>query len=620
MLLSDFFQPLNPSSIGLFVILFLSFDLWGTLVKFYLIKREPDRSRIINWLIGLGLFSFLWFLLRFFLSPNQFRIALSVLVLDLAALPHYLQTRGLKKLVVAWWQMKIPLLLIVPFLPAVFVKASLPPYYSDEMAYHFISPAQLASLETWRFNGDFYPNLPQVFDLFFVLTFALSKTYALARLTHFAILTTAMMLAFGSLKRHFGRFPAYFFVLAFFSLPQALAQTATLGFVDVATYSFMLIGLMFLIEFFLNVTQTTLSLSAIFWGLALGTKYTALSAFASTLLATTFLTVRKIRLRHIAQFFLLLLLFGGYWYLKNLIFYGNPVYPLFGGQTTINFTGNWTTPVDLSHLRVILESLLPGNPVLPIFILVVPLLMWLNRESKTKTISLFLLVSLVTEFFILKYTSGFYSRYHQHLQLWLLLLLSLQTANRYRSRALEYLSRLVFIILTVVLVRGYLYSVKLTYQPSFLSRQEVDYATGKLDIYGWIKAELPRVYDVIRWCEDPPTGQKVTLSPLDPDMIWFEKDGYLRSFLTNCRLEKDIPLEGVPLENVLGQAVARKLQFTTVSINTCLPDSQVGPKRAIKDDLDERTVYLRHLSNLFICNSQEIIPHLYYFNYETLNR
>ena len=607
--LSEYFQPLNPATISLFFLLFFSFDLWGTFIKSFFFKRQPDTSRVINWLVGLGFFSLLWFLLRFFLPPNQLRVALTILALDLIALPHYLSSGELKKLATAWWQLKFPLLIIVPLFPAVFIKASLPPYYSDEMAYHFISPAQLAHLSTWRFDGDFYQSLPQVLDLFFVLAFALTKTYSVARLTIFAILATAMLFAFSSFKRLFGRLSAYFFIFAFFSLPQALVLTATVGFVDVAAYSFMLIGLVLLIEFFLNSSSPTLYLSSIFWGLALGTKYTSLSAFAAILPAALLLIFSKIKLRNFAVLLLLLTVFGGYWYIKNWVAYGNPLYPMFGGQTAINFTGNWTTPVDLAHLRAILEGLFPGNRLLQIFILVTPLLVWFNRAPKVRIVSLFLVSSVVLELIILKYFSGFYARYHQHLQLWLLLLLSIQFTNRYR---------LIFLTIFLFLLVNFIQTVKITYQPSFLTRQEISYATGKLDIYGWVKAELPRVYDVIRWCENPPGGE-VPIVFVDPDMIWFEKDGYLRSFLTNCYLEKDIPLEGVPVENLLDQARRQKLKFITASINQCLPDSQIGPKRGLRDDLDERTIYLRQLSNQFLCHSQEIIPHLYYFDYEVLN-
>src|SRR3989344_7971774 len=199
--LSEYFQPLNPATISLFFLIFFSFDLWGTFIKSLFSKRQLDSSRIINWLIGLGFFSLLWFLLRFFLPPSQLRIALTILVLDLITLPHYLRAGELKKLAVAWWPLKFPLLVIAPFLPAVFIKASLPPYYSDEMAYHFISPAQLAHLTTWRFDGNFYPNLPQVFDSFFTLSFVLTKTYSVARLTHFAILVTAFLFAYATLKK-----------------------------------------------------------------------------------------------------------------------------------------------------------------------------------------------------------------------------------------------------------------------------------------------------------------------------------------------------------------------------------------------------------------------------------
>jgi len=607
-MLSQYFHPLNIALVLFVVATLFFFDAIGTWFDSRYIK-SPAFLRPAVWLYGMGLFVAVWFGLHFFIPFRADYILFSTLPLLYIALPPYLHFRRWKELWIFAKSHRLPLIIFFILSPALFVKSSLPPYLTDEMAYHFISPAQLAHLSTWRFDGDFYQSLPQVLDFFFVLAFALTKTYSVARLTIFAILATAMLFAFSSFKRLFGRPPAYFFIFAFFSLPQALVLTATVGFVDVAAYSFMLIGLVLLIEFFLNSSSPTLYLSSIFWGLALGTKYTSLSAFAAILPVALLLIFSKIKLRNFAVLLLLLTVFGGYWYIKNWVAYGNPLYPMFGGRTAINFTGNWTTPVDLAHLRAILEGLFPGNRLLQIFILVTPLLVWFNRAPKVRIVSLFLVSSVVLELIILKYFSGFYARYHQHLQLWLLLLLSIQFTNRYR---------LIFLTIFLFLLVNFIQTVKITYQPSFLTRQEISYATGKLDIYGWVKAELPRVYDVIRWCENPPGGE-VPIVFVDPDMIWFEKDGYLRSFLTNCYLEKDIPLEGVPVENLLDQARRQKLKFITASINQCLPDSQIGPKRGLRDDLDERTIYLRQLSNQFLCHSQEIIPHLYYFNYEVLN-
>lgn len=617
MLLSDYFHPLNPTTLTLFFLLLISFDFWGTFIKSILLKKLSHDSRIINWLMGLGFFSFFWFLIRFFLPPNQLLVASSIILLDLVTLPHYLKSREFTKIFSACWQFRYPILIIAPFLPAVFVKASLPPYYSDEMAYHFISPSQLTHLSTWHFDGDFYPSLPQVFNLFFVLIFALTKTYSVVRLFVFSTLVTAILFTFSFLRKRFGRLPAYFFVLALFSIPQAIVHVSTIGYVDIPAYSLMLIGLVLLIDYFYSTSHSSAYLSSVFWGLALGTKYTSLSVFAAILPLTSLLILPKIRLKGILASFFLVLIFGGYWYIKNLVAYGNPLYPMFG-SSSIPFTGSWTTPIDLTHLKEIMGELFPRNVLLQFFVLVSPVFVLFDKSRKSKIISLFLITTIVLEFIILKKFSGFYARYHQHLQLWFLLLLSIQLSKHYRYRWQTIIASLTALILIPTLFVSYIRAVKTAYEPSFLTSQEIKYATGSLGIYDWVRAELPRVYDIIRWCENPPGGE-VSIHFTDPDMIWYEKDGFVRSFLTNCYLEKGIPLEGVPLADLLSIAVDKKIKFIAPSINRCLPNDKVGPKRIFKDDLDERTIYLRRLSNTLLCHSQEIIPHLYYFSYENLN-
>ncbi len=199
--LSDFFQPLNFQTLFYFLLLFLFLDILGTFLKKILIKPErEDESRVINWLIGLGFFIFVWFIVGFFVLPQRTPIIISIVVLFLASIPSYLKNKEVVKLIRTLWQVRIPILLISFLLPAVFVKASLPPYYSDEMAYHFINPSALTRdlWVFWKFNGGLYMNLPRILDTFFILIFSLTKTYSIARLFHFTILATSLIFTFQS--------------------------------------------------------------------------------------------------------------------------------------------------------------------------------------------------------------------------------------------------------------------------------------------------------------------------------------------------------------------------------------------------------------------------------------
>ena len=139
--LSDYFQPLNANILLYFLALLLFLDSLGTFIKKFIISdQKSENTRIVNWLIGLGFFIFIWFCLRFFTPPRQSSIILTIILISAITLPSYFKNGEPKKILFAIWRLKVPILIISAFLPAVFVKASLPPYYADEMAYQFLAP------------------------------------------------------------------------------------------------------------------------------------------------------------------------------------------------------------------------------------------------------------------------------------------------------------------------------------------------------------------------------------------------------------------------------------------------------------------------------------------------
>ena len=498
------------------------------------------------------------------------------------------------------------------------------------MAYQFIPPYFLKLIDVWRFDGGLYSNVPMLFNTFFNLAFALTKTYSIVRLFHFSILVTAMIFAYQKLKAHFGWLVGFLFVFTFFSLPTDTILTATLGYVDVATYSFVLIGFINLMDFFFTKKVQALYLSAIFWGMALGTKYTAVTVFVT--LSTSFLTL--VLLRHKLVFkklikpktlittVLLLTLFGGYWYLKNLVAYGNPIYPFllpclryaqYCQTQAVNFFV-WTTPITLRNLPSIIKELLPGNVFLQVALLTAPVLAFVNKNPKTRSASAVLTLTIVLEFFLLKQFSGFYLRYQQHLQLLMLLLICVQLANQYRSILLNLVAKCFYLLLFYVVLASFVLTIKNTNSLKFVNWTEINFALGKIDIYGWVEQKFPRVKAGIDWCENPPSGQPTALTRFDPDMIWYEYDGFMRSFMTNCYFE-NAPLEGLPIDLVLTTAREKKLKFWTITPNHCLPRAEV--KKHLDYEGDHQ-LYLRQLNNIVICNSKEVQPNLYYFDYAAL--
>jgi len=637
--LSDFFQPLNFQTLAYFLLLFLSFDVFGTFIKKTFIKyQKEDETRILNWIIGLGAFVFIWFILGFFVAPKGNPVLYSIPLLLAISLSSYVKEKKYLELPKVLWSLKVPILIILPFLPAVFVKASLPPYYSDEMAYHFLSPSDIKQMGVWAFNGGLYQNVPRLFDTFFILTFSITRTYSIVRLFHFSILATSMIFAYMNLKKNFGFLVGLLFFFAFFSIPDEIVFVSTLGYVDIATISFMLIGFLMSIDYLVNTSSKSLIISSIFWAMALGTKYTPITAilsFSVPLLAIIIKNGTKFseifRPNFLFKILLSFLVFGGYWYIKNFVVYANPIYPFIfpcvgkyaaDCSADSSFFTAWTVPVTFSNISVIMGGLFPGNKILQSLILITPIFIFFNKNKKIKRISLLILASIMIEFLVLKKFSGFYARYHQHLQFWMLVLLAIQLANEYKNKLLYVLFGLCFLALTYSLVLSYVKTVRYTDSLKFLNWDEINYSIGRSNIYDWVRQKLPGMAEAARWCENGQGGEFTPIARFDPDMIWYQNDGFIRSFLVNCYWGNP-NLGSTEWSDIIKPAKDRKLKFWTITPNPCLPKEQVKSKTELQDTNNNagninQLLLMRRLNNSVVCNSQQVLPNLYYFDYQKL--
>ena len=185
-LLNDYFTPLNVWNLITTLGLLLFFDVLGSFINHFFLKFST-KLRSVYWLFGLGVFICIWFVAGFFIVPHRLPIIISIILILLITLPNYFWHKEFSPLWSTIRELKLPLLILLPLMPAVFVKSSLPPYRWDEMVYHYISPWQLQHLTTWHFAGGLYENLPRVFDTFNTLIFSLTHTYSIARFFHFLI-------------------------------------------------------------------------------------------------------------------------------------------------------------------------------------------------------------------------------------------------------------------------------------------------------------------------------------------------------------------------------------------------------------------------------------------------
>lgn len=238
----------------------------------------------------------------------------------------------------------------------------MPPFQTDELAYH-LSESKIifqGGLLTLGGAGDFYGCLPLLAETFDAMLLALAGSFwagfILIHLIHYQIVLAGIFLAFAFLKKYFNLKTGLVFLILIFSVYEFL-MNSTSAYVDGLMTCFEIAGILFFCDWILEKKNQNLILTAVFFGLALSVKYTAL--YTLGLVGFIFIgaiIIRKYypllifppslsspsRLRpngedlgggfrvlafQVLVFGLPIILLSGFWYIKNLILYHNPFYP-----------------------------------------------------------------------------------------------------------------------------------------------------------------------------------------------------------------------------------------------------------------------------------------------------
>lgn len=387
MLLKDYFEPLNFYNFSIFILFFFAMDSVGYTVAYFL--KFPAFLRFVNWIFGLGFFIFIWFLLHLFLPFRADYVAISIILFVLPFLPFYITNKGLFSLIKEVLKFPYPLIFILLIAQKLFFLISMPPYVTDEIAYHFTSPAQITARKSWDFyqNISLYYMLPQTLETGFRLMFSLTNTHAAARLLHFTIFLTTVYSISIFLKERVNLLVAIaysFFTLLLFAIPLV---DSTRGYIDVAPAILSNLLLVTCIGWIAAKERGYLYAAFSLIGLIVGIKYTVLGFAVSAVIFFLLLYLYNERSNiknylHVGTLKnliwlnrqalilipLLVITMGGYWYLKNLIVTYNPIYPFYfkckdnipcGNKN--EFFGEWGVPFRLENwpkfLQVAQETL-----------------------------------------------------------------------------------------------------------------------------------------------------------------------------------------------------------------------------------------------------------------------
>lgn len=429
--LGDFFAPLNISNLIIFFLFIASCDIVGYWLARSFIGGIPYFLRGAIWLLGLGVVVFIYFLSHYFV-PYSFPTIFFILVFLLAlSIKYYIKDKALMSLLIFLKSNVFPLFIILLILPQVFIKSSQPPYVWDEMAYHFISPYTLYFEKVWDTGTSFYMNLPRLMDTAFVSLFSLTKTYSISRLLSFSVFMSFLLTCYTFLKEKFGIVLSIsFFVLILFYLENYLLWS-TFGYVDIGTTSFVMIGFILLSDYFFDKNFSSLQFGLVFFGMGVGSKYSALTQFLSfIIISTALLLARKdfsiAKSKKLLVGLILFFILGGYWYLKNFIITGNPIYPiLFGCKFNIceNIDFGYTLPFTFANILPIYTRVFLNNIFLQRMFVASVVISLTFASEKIKKLVLLILSYVIVEIILVRNISGFEGRYFYHWQILAILII-----------------------------------------------------------------------------------------------------------------------------------------------------------------------------------------------------
>lgn len=235
----------------------------------------------------------------------------------------------------------VGLVVIVVQIGAMFLAALAPPTAFDELAYHLPEAQILVSTHALPLNLGghfFFGNIPKLFEVLFAEGIALHG-FALAHLLHAAVFAAFIWTTYCIVRGLYGPRTAILAAALITTLPAATTNAESMQ-IDTGTTSFEIGALLLTLAWLERREVWQLAAASLLAGFALGGKYSSAPTICFSLVLLVFAVMRSrersATLRVVATAAALTLAVAGYWYLKNAVRFGNPVYPLYLGHKGVS--------------------------------------------------------------------------------------------------------------------------------------------------------------------------------------------------------------------------------------------------------------------------------------------
>lgn len=233
---------------------------------------------------------------------------------------------------------KITAVLVTTIGVAAFAGAIGPPWDYDGLMYHLLGPQIFLDAEgLFPYPANWYVNGPFNIEMLFTVGMAFGDD-VFAKLVHLLFGACYLASSFLLASRVLPPNAARIVPLILLGVP-TIPIWASFAYIDLGWSTFELISLAGLVIWWTNRDLRWLFISGVTVGLASGSKYLGLVGLAVGGFALLVLLMADRTRPKVASLFWFgapALLIAGPWYLKNLVWFGNPVFPMLWGG------GDWT--------------------------------------------------------------------------------------------------------------------------------------------------------------------------------------------------------------------------------------------------------------------------------------
>jgi hypothetical protein len=208
-----------------------------------------------------------------------------------------------------------------------------PPFFYDALSYHLAVPQKYLANHGFCFLPlNYFSNFPANLGMLFALGISLSGGL-LAKLFSWIYAPLTALAVYSFSKSFFGKKIGILSAAILISIPGVMILS-TLTSIDLAVTFYSFMSLYSMLYWFKSSQKRWFIFSAIFCGIAIGTKYTAILVSFFTLEMILFIHLYFIKkksflngIKHCICFGFIVLLYFSPWLIKNIIYTNNPLYP-----------------------------------------------------------------------------------------------------------------------------------------------------------------------------------------------------------------------------------------------------------------------------------------------------